>query len=78
MIRKTERLIVTFSTTYDAMAMEDVCRSENIRGRLIPLPKSISADCGLAWSTEVSERKNIEEIIDKRGLKYSGITVCEV
>ena len=44
------RLIVTFSTTAAAMEMERYCLQNGIPGRLIPTPRQITADCGLAWS----------------------------
>lgn len=49
MILKTLKLIITFHTTTDAMAMESCCRRAGANGRLIPVPRSISAGCGLAW-----------------------------
>ena len=46
MMRQKEfRVIVTFSTTTDAMAMESYCRSHDVAGRLIPVPTAISAGC---------------------------------
>lgn len=41
--------VMTFHTTADAMAMEQFCESKKIPGRLIPVPREISAGCGLAW-----------------------------
>ena len=49
MIKKTEKLVITFYTTTAAMAMEKLCKESGADGRLIPVPGSISADCGLAW-----------------------------
>ena len=45
MREKQLRLIVTFKTTTGAMAMEKACKGENIAGRLIPVPRQISAGC---------------------------------
>ena len=44
------RLVVTFATTAAGMEMERWCLAHGIPGRLIPTPRSITADCGLAWS----------------------------
>jgi hypothetical protein len=41
--------VLTFHTTAAAMAMEQFCQSSGIPGRLIPVPREISAGCGLAW-----------------------------
>ena len=50
MREKQLRLVVTFSTTTAAMEMERYCLANGIPGRLIPTPRQITADCGLAWS----------------------------
>lgn len=49
--------IMTFSHTTEAMAFEKKCISENIPGRIIPLPVEISAGCGLAWRMTEEEYK---------------------
>ena len=50
MRKKELKLVVTFHTTADAMAMEKACKAEEVPGRLIPVPRVISAGCGLAWA----------------------------
>ena len=47
---KKEYVIFTFHTTAAAMATEKLCQERNIPGRLIPAPRSITADCGIAWA----------------------------
>ena len=42
MRKKVMKLVVTFHTTSDAMAMEKVCKERNVPGRLIPVPRAIS------------------------------------
>ena len=50
MREKQPRLIATFSTTTAAMEMERYCLENGVPGRLIPTPRQLTADCGLAWS----------------------------
>ncbi|MDY5976619.1 MAG: DUF3343 domain-containing protein [Anaerovoracaceae bacterium] len=78
MIKKSLKHIVTFHTTSAAMEMEDVCREENLNGRLIPLPKRISADCGLAWCSDIKESGSVEKLLEEKGLPFQGIHICEV
>lgn len=49
MRNKRDYVILTFRTTTDAMAMEAQCAEQSIPGRLIPIPREITAGCGLAW-----------------------------
>ena len=57
---KKEYVIFTFHTTAAAMATEKLCQERSIPGRLIPAPRSITADCGIAWAAPPEERERIE------------------
>ena len=50
MREKSPRLIVTFHTTAGAIATEQLCRRLGLEGKLISVPRSITSDCGIAWS----------------------------
>ena len=67
------KLIVTFSTTAGAMEMERLCRDEGVPGRLIPVPGSISAGCGLCWMSGPESRAAVEELTIRRRLPVDGI-----
>ena len=55
-------LVVTFHTTAAAMAMEKRCREAGIGGRLLPVPRELSSDCGIAWAADPADREAVEEI----------------
>lgn len=78
MIRKTEKLVITFYTTTDAMAMEHLCKGNRADGRIIPLPGSISADCGLAWCARVESEEALRALMAEHGLRFQGIYRCLV
>ena len=46
---KRSYIVLSFNATVDAMAWEKHCAEAGIPGRLIPLPRELSAGCGLAW-----------------------------
>ncbi len=62
MIKKKMWLLVTFHTTAGAMEMEKRCKEADLPGRLIPVPRSITADCGMAWRAEVTMREALEKL----------------
>jgi hypothetical protein len=66
MRKKERKLIVTFHTTVDAMAMEKCCKGEGIPDRLIPVPRAISAGCGLAWCAPLDCREQICDVMKRR------------
>ena len=71
---KENRIIVTFRTTTDALAMEEEARNSGLFGRLIPVPQAITAGCGLAWSEPASGRAALEKMISGRAMPYEKIT----
>lgn len=73
MREKQMRLIVTFFTTADAMATEQYCHSHQLEGRLIPVPRAISSDCGIAWSCPVEQREAMEQAASAMGLTPAGL-----
>lgn len=72
MRKKEEKLVVTFRSTTDAMAMETRCRQENVSGRIVPVPRSISASCGLCWICPVAEEAVVRAAVDRFGIDADG------
>ena len=73
MIQKKPKVVITFHTTTDAMAMESLCKARSIGGRLIPVPGVLSADCGLAWCAEPQLEETLREAMNMAGIPYQGI-----
>lgn len=73
MRQKQEQLVVTFHTTSAAMELEKRCHEENIPGRLFPVPRSLTADCGIAWRCDVQEEPKLSAILEKDAIEVSGI-----
>lgn len=66
------RLIATFPNTTAAMAMEQLCRKEGLPGRVIPVPRSISASCGMAWCAQPECRETLEKLTRDRAVPVEG------
>ena len=69
---KTLWLIATFPTTTVAITMERVCGQLGLPGRLIPVPRSISASCGMAWRAPEDARDALEAMVKERALPVEG------
>ena len=70
---KSERCVVTFPTTTAAMEMETACRAAGLPGRLIPVPRSITAGCGICWAAPPESRTAREELVMERHIQIDGI-----
>ncbi len=73
MREKVLQCVVTFKTTTEAMAFEDIAKKEGLTGRLIPLPRVISAGCGLSWRECPDNKDIIKGLINKYSLQYNEI-----
>lgn len=78
MIKKERKLVITFHTTTEAMAMEKTCKETGAEGRLIPVPRAISADCGLAWCAKPESEGALRELMEQHGITPQAVQECLV
>lgn len=78
MRKKELKTVITFSNTTSAMAMEKLCKEKGVSGRLIPVPRCITAGCGLAWSAPLQERLELEKFMDHNHICYDQIYELEI
>ena len=55
------------------MKMEQCCKQKGLDGRLIPVPKQISAGCGMAWAALPEARASLEEMILREAVEIEGV-----
>ena len=70
--------MITYYTTTAAMAMEKICKEQGVDGRIIPVPGSISADCGLASCAKNESEDAQLELMVQHGITPQGIYHCLV
>lgn len=70
---KELQCVVTFQTTTEAMAFEKVAKEVGFKGRLIPLPRAISAGCGLAWREDPTYRVSLESLLVEQHIGHDRI-----
>lgn len=78
MREKKPALVITFPTTTDAMGMERMCAENQLPGRLIPVPREISAGCGLAWKAPVDAQTHLAGAMAQAGLHWQETRVLEL
>ena len=66
-------LIITFHTTTAAMAMEKLCAERSLEGRLIPVPREITAGCGMSWRAPVECRAKLVQAAEQAGIAIDGV-----
>ena len=73
MREKSEKGVVPFRTTAGAIAMERAGQAAGLPGRLIPVPRSITAGCGMCWAAPPSAREALEKLVMEQHLMIDGI-----
>ena len=78
MLEKKLTLIITFATTTQAMAMEKFCAEQGLPGRLIPVPRQITAGCGLAWKAQPRDKDGLIHALTAAGMQWEQCHIIEV
>ncbi len=78
MLKKSLSLILTFEKTTQAMACERFCQDNQLPGRLIPVPREITAGCGLAWKAPPGEKGAICAALDEAKLSWAQAYILEI
>lgn len=73
-----KKILVSFESTTDALAMEKYCKENNVQGRSIPLPKDISSGCGICWISPLKLKNTIYKIINDNKLNFEEIYELDV
>ncbi|MGC9372680.1 MAG: DUF3343 domain-containing protein [Thermovirgaceae bacterium] len=60
--------IATFETTHMAISFERSCRKAGLAVKIVPVPRKISASCGLACRFPCSEMESIKTICEEKNL----------
>lgn len=76
--REGKRLVLTFHTTADAIATERLCKQQNIPGRLIPVPRELTSDCGMAWSMPPEAAAQLDAVLAKHPIEIAGRNELEL
>ena len=78
MRQRKETWILTFAGTTQAMQMEQYARAHGLPGRMIPVPREITAGCGLAWKAPPEEAERLADAWRAAGISWSEMRVLEL
>jgi hypothetical protein len=72
-VGRETRCIITFFTVHQALRAEKVLLQEGFKISMIPVPREISSDCGVALRFECKEKARIEGILENNKVKIEHI-----
>ena len=65
--------VVLFNTTSAAMRAENILKKGQVDIKLIPTPRELSSDCGIALRFNWPEAENVGILLDTGGVEIEGI-----
>ncbi|MBU5460679.1 DUF3343 domain-containing protein [Anaerostipes sp. MSJ-23] len=78
MRKKIESVIISFESTTQAMKMDKFCMEHHLPGRLIPVPREITAGCGLAWKALPEEKEQLKVVMEEQQIIWQEIYIMKV
>lgn len=78
MREKKDTLVVTFHTTTQAMAAEKFCLAGGLPGRIIPVPREITAGCGLSWKAAPEDQEKLTQAFAEAGIGWDQMYVIRI
>lgn len=78
MLRRQKAWVLTFDETVDAMAWEKYCEIHGLPGRLIPVPREITAGCGLAWKAPPEAETALRAGLAESAIAHAAALILEV
>ena len=73
-----EVLVVAFDSTASALSFAATARSLGLAGRLIPVPRALSAGCGMAWREQPSNRPKVEALLVQEDIDDARLVLMHV
>ncbi len=61
--------LATFDTTHMALFFEKSCRASGLNVKIIPVPRQLSASCGLACSYPCADEERIKALVSEREIE---------
>jgi len=60
------------------MAAESYFHEHGYPGRIIPLPREISAGCGMSWKAEPEDEEELCRALHEAGIEYDKAQVVNI
>lgn len=61
--------LITFNSTHEAIAAEKELQQSGIKMRIIPVPKEISAGCGISVKLNLEDLQEVRKILGEKNIE---------
>ena len=63
-------VLFLFESTHAVIKAEKICLENGIKYKIIPVPRSISSQCGMSVEVEPEQKDRISQILDQSDIAY--------
>ncbi|MCF7934797.1 MAG: DUF3343 domain-containing protein [Synergistales bacterium] len=64
--------LALFDTTHMALRFEKTCNREGFAARIVPVPRHLSASCGLACTYHCEREQEIRKLCETNDIEIAG------
>ena len=64
--------VISFESTHMAIKSEKLLLEKQMEIRIIPVPREITASCGLALRVDLDKFERVKKILEKNSIEISG------
>ncbi len=68
-----KKILLTFASIHYVLKAEKIIKKQGLFTDMIPVPKEISSDCGMALLIYEKDLTEIKSLLNEKGLKPEGI-----
>ncbi len=72
-----ENILIRFESAHQALKAERVLKTCSLKCRMIPVPRSLSPDCGIALQIARELKEQAEAVLLDRSVQFEGFYELE-
>lgn len=65
-----KKILILFQSIHYVIKAEKICLKTGIPCRIIPVPKEVSSECGMAIQIEESHKDTFETTMNQKGISF--------
>lgn len=66
----TKKQYFLFNSTQEAIKSEKICREANIPVTVVPVPRELSSECGIAMESDAEVLSAVREALNRNGIPF--------
>ncbi|NLO61187.1 MAG: DUF3343 domain-containing protein [Spirochaetales bacterium] len=69
--QKLRIIIITFKSSHDAIASQDILTNRNLEFKVIPTPSELSSECGISLEIKAHSQLECMEALSEHSIRFA-------